>query len=294
MGDAAGRLVRLIATPLARRLAGERSIDLAHVVGTGPRGRIKARDVELASTPSMVEQAAAPAAFERRRPATPAERLRARRLTEVQRLMPHFHVVTEADATFLLRFRDELNAEPEAPRLSLTHLILAAVGRALLVLPDCNSVWDDDAIVTFAATDVGIVVDAPGGLIVPILRDAGRLSLFALTAAARDLVGRARAGRLVRAELEGGVVSVSNVGMHGATLLAPIIAPGQSMMIGVGAVRPMFRPDRNGAPSLRQEIALTLAGDHRVLDGVRGARFLGAIRDIIEHPLRLMGEGRCR
>jgi len=283
---------RIVATPLARRLARQNSVDLSRIAGSGPRGRIKAADVEAALAAAAARPVAqplrAPAAAASRRPATAMEKVIARRLSLSKQTIPHFYVLAEADVTQLLSLREELNADKATARLSITHFIVAAVGRALAAMPDCNALWEDDEIVALAAGDVGLAVDGERGLLVPVLRDAGRLSLDEVGRGCADLVARARAGRLAAGELEGGAISVSNVGMFGASHLVPIVNPGQSAILGVAAEKAVFRPDAAGAPNLRREIGLTLSCDHRVLDGVRAARFLDHIVDLLAHPLRLL------
>ena len=280
---------RVVATPLARRLAREGGIDLSALRGSGPNGRIKAADVESllrANGPARdIRKADARPAV--RRPATPVEKVVARRLTASKQTIPHFYVLAEADATSLIAAREELNAGGGL-RLSVNHFVLAALARALVELPDMNAVWDDEAIAISASVDIGIAVDTERGLMVPVLRDAGALSLDDIAAAATTLVERARSGGLQAADVEGAAISVSNVGMHGAAFLVPIIDPGQSAILGVGAVKPVFRPDERGAPALRQELGLVLSCDHRVFDGVRAARFLARICHHLQHPLRLL------
>jgi pyruvate dehydrogenase E2 component (dihydrolipoamide acetyltransferase) len=285
---------RIVATPLARRLARQRGIDLSRIRGSGPRGRIKAADVE-AAPPFGGWQARSPTSVpvpltdraERRRPATQMEKIVARRLTTAKQTIPHFYVLAEADVTFLLRVREELNADGKAVRISVNHFVLAAVGRALAQMPEMNAVWQEEEVVTPAGPDVGIAVDTERGLMAPVLRDAGSLSLDTLSAAAATLVERARQGRLTPADLEGGAISVSNIGMHGASFLVPIVNPGQSAIVGVGAVKPVFRPTKAGAPELRQELGLVLSCDHRVFDGVRASLFLNRIIQFLQQPLSL-------
>jgi pyruvate dehydrogenase E2 component (dihydrolipoamide acetyltransferase) len=277
---------RVIATPLARRIARQHGLDLAHVAGSGPHGRIKLADVQAALALSPASEP--PATRSQRRPATPIEQVVARRLTQAKQTIPHFYVMAEADVTQLLAMRAELNAGDAALRLSLSHIVMAAVGRALIAQPDVNAVWDEGEIVTLGGSDVGLAVDSPRGLVVPVLRDAGAGHLDIVSAACAALIDRARAGRLVAADFEGGAISVSNVGMYGASHLVPIINPGQSAILGVAAARPVFRPDAQGRPELRQELGLVLSCDHRVLDGVRAAKFLDAIVRTLEHPLQLL------
>lgn len=274
---------RVLATPLARRLARERGIDIAAVTGSGPRGRIKAKDVPETAPPATTPQATGEF--------IPLDRVRAasaRRLTQAKQEMPHFYVGAPAEISRLLALRDEWRDIPGAPRLTVTHAVLAAMGRALLAMPDLNRVWEGDGWRRIAAPDVGLAVDTPRGLFAPVLRDAGRLTLDALAERANALVDRARAGRLTPDELEGGAISLSNVGMFGARFLVPIVNPGQSMILGLGAMESLFRPDANGAPALRREVTLVLSADHRVLDGAAAAAFLARIVACLEKPLALL------
>jgi pyruvate dehydrogenase E2 component (dihydrolipoamide acetyltransferase) len=280
---------RVVATPLARRLAKEQAIDLAQVSGTGPNGRIKAADVTSASAfPTTPVETPAPARSARLRKASSIEKIAARRLTESKRDIPHFYVLAEADVSSLLQFRDRMNRDKSALKLTLTHFILAAVVRALEEAPENNAVWRDGEIELLDDVAVGLAVDTPRGLVAPVLRAMERLGVDALASAANALVVRAREGRLASRDFEGGAVSVSNVGMFGASRLAPIINPGQSAILGVGAVKPVFRPDADGAPKLAQELALVLSADHRLWDGVRAARFLDAIVRRLQDPLLLL------
>ncbi|CAN7348057.1 dihydrolipoamide acetyltransferase family protein [Bosea sp. LjRoot9] len=285
---------RIVSTPLARRIAKQNGLDLAGVTGSGPRGRIKLADVQaaLAAKPASIvvarPVAARPAVSASRRPATSIEQVVARRLSQAKQTIPHFYVLAEADITQLLAIREDLNAAGGPVRLSITHFIMAAVGRALIAMPQANALWDEGDIVTLAGSDVGLAVDSPRGLVVPVLREAGRGHLDAVAADCAWIIGRARDGKLTAGDFEGGAISVSNVGMYGASHLVPIINPGQSAILGVAAAKPVFRPDLHGQPLLRREIGLVLSCDHRVLDGVRAAQFLDLIVNTLEHPLPLL------
>ncbi|MFG1466269.1 2-oxo acid dehydrogenase subunit E2, partial [Xanthobacter sp. DSM 24535] len=231
--------------------------------------------------------AALPAAATRR-PATGIEKVVARRLTEAKQTIPHFYVLAEANVTRLLALREELNGQKGFPRLSLTHFVAAAVGRALRQMPETNVVWADDEVIQLAEGDVGVAVDTPRGLLVPVVRRADTRPLDEIARAMGAAVERARDGRLEAADLQGGAISVSNVGMFGASHLVPIINPGQSAILGVAAVKPAFRPDAAGAPALVQELGLVLSCDHRVLDGVKAARFLDLVIQLLQQPLSLL------
>lgn len=288
---------RPIATPLARRLAKDARIALSTVPGTGPRGRIKARDVEAAianasrqhAPAAAVEQASiAGSPVGLRRPATALEKTVARRMSQSKQTIPHFYVQAEADVSRLLKLREELNSIEGFTRVSVNHLIIVAVGRALAQMPEINVLWSDDEVVQLTGSDVGFAVDTERGLFAPVIRAVNDKGLEALARAANDLAGRAKEGRLSADELTGGMITVSNVGMYGASHLIPIINPGQSAILGVAAVKPVFRPDANDQPVLRKEIGLVLACDHRVLDGVKAARFLDCVANHLTNPLLLL------
>jgi pyruvate dehydrogenase E2 component (dihydrolipoamide acetyltransferase) len=277
------RGARIVATPLARRLAKEHSVDLRAVTGSGPRGRVKADDV-LAAKASPPPAATA---HGRRTTASRVEAAVAERLTVAKRDVPHFYVATEADVGALLALRDELNSD-DRPRISVTHFLLLAIARAVAGTPEANRVWRDGGFEHFETVDVGLAVDAPQGLFVPVLRDLSDAPLDVVARRAGAAVERARRGELSPDDVSGGVITLSNVGMHDVTYLTPIVSPGQAAIVGAGSVREVFRPDAEGRPSLRRELGLVLAGDHRVLDGVRGAALLNSIVAYLEKPLRLL------
>lgn len=272
---------RVVATPLARRMAREMGVDLGAVRGRGAGGRIVAADVSggAASSP-------APGAEGTFHEPSPFHLAMAALVSRSAREIPHFYTAREADVGFLRDYRRKLSGLGTA-RVTIHHLILQAVGRALVELPEANAVWREGRLLRLGASDVGFAVNTDRGVAMPVLREAGRLTLADLAARADALVDRARRGRLDAADAEGGAVSVSNVGMLGATWLAPIVHPSQSAILGVGGVRGVFRPDAAGQPQLRHEMSLVLACDHRVFDGAAALRFLGTIAGILENPLPL-------
>lgn len=285
---------RVRATPLARRMASSAGIDLAQVSGSGPRGRIVAADLAavLATTgqadPVAGAAAAAPSSAGTLRELSAHQRVAVRRLTEAKREIPHFYVFAEADVTALLSLREQLNAEQGRVKLTLNHFLIAAVARALATAPQMNCVWAEAGVRELAAIEIGVAVEGPKGLVAPVLRDLADLALDEIAAAATALVERARAGRLVQEDFAGGAVTISNVGMFGATALVPIINPGQSSIVGVGANVPVFRPDDDGRPVLRQILNLALSCDHRVIDGALAARFLHSVRRRLETAAGLL------
>lgn len=283
---------RIRSSPMARRLAAMENVDLAAVTGTGPRNAVRAQDVRdyIQTREATVETVAADAAIdavERIKPGL-VQAATARRLVAVKQQVPHFYLAVEAEVSKLLALRTEINGGDPAVRLTINHFVLAAVGRALVDLPEANAVWSDGDILRFRSADVGVAVNSDKGLFVPVLRDAGRLNLNVLAQASSELVKRARAGTLSGPEMQGGAITVSNAGMFNVKFMTPIINPSQAMILGVGSISKQFRPDAEGRPALTQEMGLVLAGDHRLLDGVSGLRFLNRIVHYIEQPLQLL------
>lgn len=294
---------RVPVTPLARRLAAQQGVDLAAVAGSGPRGRIRARDVlakvqlqaqatsaldakKTMNAPS-VAAAVAVAAGSLRTPSN-LERTVAQRLTAAKQQVPHFYLSVEADMSAVMALRAQLNASQTRKKLTLNHFVLAAVGQALQAMPEVNCVWTDDGILTLATADVGMAVNTDKGLLVPVLRDVGRQSLGSIATQAGELIGKAQAGRLTSVDMQGGAITVSNAGMHDVTYMASIINPGQSMILGVGSIREVFRPDANGQPVIRREMGMVLSADHRVLDGVAGLKFLKLVVQALQQPMGLL------
>lgn len=283
-----GDVLRVIATPLARSIATKEGLDLHRVEGTGPMGRIKARDVEGAAR-AQPGPAIHPEPAHAREIVPDAVRLAtARRVSAAKRDIPHFYVTHEAELSALTALRAQLNADPDGPRVTVTHMLIRALGVVLTEHPAMNRIWAGDHIIAFSQVDIGMVTQTPDGLRIPVIRDAGRAALDDIAAQARDLAERARSGGLGASDVGDGVISISNVGMMGVTSLTPIINPPNAMILGVGAERQLFRPDENGAPALRREMTLTLACDHRIIDGADAARFLADFIALLETPLRLL------
>jgi len=287
---------RIVATPLARRMAATAGLDLATIPGSGPRGRILAEDVETSRGSGAVAALSLPPTVSPA-PGTVHElgayqRVVARRLTEAKRDIPHFYVFADADVTDLLALREQLNGEPGAARLTVNSFIVAALARALRGFPSMNRVWADERLRELATIDVGMAVEGPKGLVAPVVRDLGEATLDEIATAAEAVVARARAERLAPQDLEGGAIAVSNVGMFGVSGLLPIINPGQSSILGVGAAQTTFRPDADGRPVLRQILHLALSCDHRVIDGALAARFLQAVCRQLETSATLLRRPR--
>jgi pyruvate dehydrogenase E2 component (dihydrolipoamide acetyltransferase) len=281
---------RRVATPLARRLARQHGIDLDEIAGTGPGRRIRVRDVErvreMAAKGAPAARRSFPAGSRRIEP-TRHQVVTARRLEHAKREIPHFYLTAEAEVSRFLALKEELAEDARLPRLTATHLFLAAMGRALNELPAANRIWVDDGFLAFGAVDIGIAVQSADGLIVPVLRDVAGKTLQQVAIEATALVERARRGDIVPDDVSGGALTLSNLGMHGVSRVIPIINPPHSAILGIGSLQHVFRPNAAGQPELRREIGLALAADHRVLDGVNAAALLNAIIRYVEHPYRL-------
>jgi len=279
---------RRIATPLARRLAAAADIDLAEVAPSGERGRIKARDIHAAIT----ARRQAPRALETAQPQgqpVSATRMRiAERLVRSKTEIPHFYVSTSAEISRLETLRAELNGDSARAKISVTHFLVAAIGRALAARRHLNAVWRAGALLMLDDVAVGVAVDTDNGVRMPVIAGADHRALDDLAAGINGAAERSRAGRLRPADMGPAAISLSNVGMFGVSQLLPIIDPDQSFIIGVGRAEALFRPGKDGAPVARREITLTLAGDHRLVDGAAGAALLRAVADQIEAPLQLL------
>jgi pyruvate dehydrogenase E2 component (dihydrolipoamide acetyltransferase) len=298
----AGR--RIIVSPYARKLAVQRDLPLAEIVGTGPNGRVVARDVEAASSAFVRSKPApfipaAPAApevpvFEPALPGqtltapSPTQSVIARRLVASKQEIPHFYLALDIDVTRLADLRKEVNSAQDTYRLTINHFIVMAVARALGRMPEVNSVWTDGGILSREQIDVGVAVSTDDGLLAPAVCDVGTLSMGPLAQRLDSLVERARAGRMNQRDLGHPAITVSNAGMHHVRYMTSIINPGQAMILGVGSIQSVFMPDADGQPELRRQMGVVLSADHRVLDGVRGLKFLNVVREFLEQPVRLL------
>lgn len=313
---AAGR--RLWASPLARRIAVQAGLDLANLAGTGPGGRIVRQDVETA----LAARAAAPAAVPIA-PAAPAvaalptaattapagpypegsyevieldgmRRTIASRLTQSKQTVPHFYLRSDVALDAMLALRDQLNAAAPKDRdgapawkISVNDILIKALAGALGEVPDANVTWAGDRILRHRAVDVAVAVALEGGLITPVIRNAGALSLSAISAAMRDLAARARARKLLPGEYQGGTTSLSNLGMFGVSSFDAVINPPHGTILAVGAAERRVVPGAEGV-AIATMMTATLSVDHRAVDGALGARLLAAFRRLVEAPLTLL------
>jgi pyruvate dehydrogenase E2 component (dihydrolipoamide acetyltransferase) len=292
---------RIKASPLAKRVAEERGVDLSRVTGTGPGARITREDVEKVAQQSQAVPASAPAPqpvpVAVPAPVAPAplendeeiqltrmQQAVARRLSESKISAPHFYVTTEIDMTHSVRFREQINdAEPDL-RLTFNDLIVKAVGVVLEKFPAVNASYQDGKVVRHAAVNVGVAVDLPDGLIVPVLKDVNKKSLSDVAGETKRVIAASREGRLKQGDLEGGTFTVSNLGMYGVDQFTAIINPPESAILAIGAIveKPVVV---DGEIVVRRRMRVTLSSDHRVIYGGIAAQFLAELRRTLEHPV---------
>jgi pyruvate dehydrogenase E2 component (dihydrolipoamide acetyltransferase) len=308
---------RLFATPLARRIAAEKGLDLAAIKGSGPHGRIVKADVADATasaTPqatATTAQAPAPAAKVASMPTGPdaAQVIRmyegrafeevkldgmrktvAARLTEAKQTIPHFYLRRDIRLDALMSFRGQLNKQLEARgvKLSVNDFIIKACALALQQVPAANAVWAGDRILRLKPSDVAVAVAIDGGLFTPVLKDADQKSLSALSSEMKDLATRARDRKLAPHEYVGGTFAISNLGMYGIDNFDAVINPphGAILAVGAGVKKPVVGAD--GGLSVATVMSVTLSVDHRVIDGALGAELLQAIVDNLENPMAML------
>ncbi|TXH17235.1 MAG: pyruvate dehydrogenase complex dihydrolipoamide acetyltransferase, partial [Gammaproteobacteria bacterium] len=293
---------RVIASPLAKRIAEQKGVDLKAVKGSGPNGRIVKADVEAAQ-PGAAPVAAAPAAAPQAvQAATPdfgipyeAEKLNnvrktiARRLTEAKQTIPHIYLTVDVRLDALLKLRGELNKALEADgvKLSVNDLLIKALAKALIRVPKCNVSFAGDELRKFSRADISVAVAAPSGLITPIIVDAATKGVAQISKEMKALADKARDGKLMPHEYQGGTASLSNLGMFGIKQFDAVINPPQAMIMAVGAgeQRPYVV---DGALSVASVMSATGSFDHRAIDGADGAQLMQAFKDLIENPLGLV------
>ncbi|WP_419796798.1 MAG: pyruvate dehydrogenase complex dihydrolipoamide acetyltransferase [Terasakiella sp.] len=305
---------RIFSSPLARRIAAQEGLDLKALSGTGPRGRIVKRDIDAAlaagtgkATPAAPEAKAAPKAVASESKtisiddpifkllpdydAVPNSNMRktiAKRLTESARDIPHFNLQVDVEIDKLMALRKELNSRDGADyKISVNDFLVKATSLALTRVPDCNVAFTDGAILKFKRVDMAIAVAVEGGLITPIIKDAASKGLATLANEAKDLAARARDGKLAPEEYQGGTFTISNLGMFGIKSFNSIINPPQGgiLSVGAGEQRPVVK---DGALAVATVVTLTLAVDHRCIDGSTGAAFIKELKTLIEDPIALM------
>jgi pyruvate dehydrogenase E2 component (dihydrolipoyllysine-residue acetyltransferase) len=277
---------RVKASPLARRIARERGIDLAALSGTGPEGRIVAEDVERAvAAPAAAPAAPVPAGEVERRDLTSVRKTIARRLTEAWQI-PVFQLQASADMTRVNALLERLRSD-DGPRFTVTDVLTKVCATSLTRHREVNAQWTDDAILLFPTANVGIAVAAPQGLVVPVIHGAERLGLAEIAKARSEVVARAREGKLQRADLEDGTFTISNLGMYRVEKFTAVLNPPQAAIVAVGAIEDRVVPDGDGV-KVRPVMTLTATFDHRAVDGAPAAEFLQSVKDLLEEPALML------
>jgi pyruvate dehydrogenase E2 component (dihydrolipoamide acetyltransferase) len=292
------------ASPLARRIAEAKGIDLSAIKGSGPNGRVVKADVEgakgaPAAAPSVV--VSPPAAFA---PAPAAQdfgipheveklsgmrKTIARRLTESKQTVPHIYLTVDVRLDKLLKLRTELNASlaTRNVKLSVNDMLIKALAASLMIVPECNVQFAGDQMLKFSRADISVAVSIPAGLITPIITDANSKSLSVISNEMKDLGQRAKDGKLKPEEYQGGTASISNMGMMGIKQFEAVINPPQAMImaIGAGEKRPYIVDDALGVATV---MSATGSFDHRAIDGADGARLMATFKELVENPLGML------
>jgi len=309
---------RIFASPYVRRAARERGIDLQGAQGSGPGGRVIAKDLDTMSSGGLphptspagegangVARPAAPApaapgyAEPEVRPLSMMRKTIARRLSESKKNVPHFYLTIDVDVEKLVAFREQINAELEAAakkaknteekpaKVSVNDLLVKACAVALARVPECNAQFTPEAILVHKRIDISVAVAVPEGLVTPVVRNADQKSVVAIGQEVRELAGRAKAKKLKAEEMQDGTFSISNLGMFGIDAFAAVINPPEGAILAIGKVReePVVR---DGQVVAGKKLAMTLSCDHRVVDGAVGATFLAELRSLLEHPMRIV------
>ncbi|MSU89015.1 pyruvate dehydrogenase complex dihydrolipoamide acetyltransferase [Rhodobacteraceae bacterium 2CG4] len=307
---------RIFASPLARRIAKDKGLDLSQITGSGPRGRIVKADVENAKAQpaAATQQKAADSKPQAAAPPTPqgmsAETVAkmyadreyeevkldgmrktiATRLVEAKQTIPHFYLRRDIQIDTLLKFRSQLNKSLEGRgiKLSVNDFIIKACALALQDVPDCNAVWAADRVLKLKPSDVAVAVAIEGGLFTPVLRDADSKTLSRLSTEIKDLAKRARERKLAPHEYQGGSFAISNLGMMGVENFDAVINPPHASILAVGAGVRKPVVDGDGAVQVATVMSVTLSVDHRVIDGALGAEFLAAVKGYLEAPMNML------
>ena len=299
---------RLKVSPLARKLAAAKGVELSTIIGSGPGGRIVAADIEKAQAKPAAEPPATPATAAPASPAaaapsgimpsytdedtvTPLSSMRkiiAERLTESKQTVPHFYLTVECEIDNLLSFRKELNAKADnGYKLSVNDIIIKAAAVALKKIPEANSSWSEEGLKLFKSADISVAVAIEGGLVTPVIRHADAKGLEEISNEMRELASKARDGKLQPEEYQGGTFSISNLGMFGVKQFDAVINPPQACILAVGAgeQRPVVK---DGALAVARVMSCTLSVDHRAVDGAVGADYLACLKGLLENPVTML------
>ncbi|MED5304345.1 MAG: pyruvate dehydrogenase complex dihydrolipoamide acetyltransferase [Pseudomonadota bacterium] len=283
---------RIFASPLARRIAADRGLDLASLSGSGPHGRILRRDVEAAETaPAAVRPAVDQAVVQGASTLEPNSQMRriiASRLQESKQTAPHFYLTVDCEIDAILAARRQMNDQaPEGVKISVNDLLIRAAAMALIKVPKANASWEGDNTRLFTHADIAMAVAVDGGLVTPVIWAAEKKGLAEVASVSRDLATRARDGKLAPEEFTGGSFTISNLGMYGVREFAAVINPPQGAILAVGAgeQRPVVK---DGQLAVATVMTVTLSADHRVVDGAVGAEWLQAFKGYVEAPVTML------
>lgn len=291
---------RSFVSPIVRKFARERGVEISQIVGTGPQGRVVRRDLEAfiasgaAATPTATPTLSASSELAKQEysssyvtvPHTGMRRAIARRLTESKSTVPHFYVTADCKVDALLELRKSIN-ESSPVKISVNDIVVKAVASALMDVPESNVVWNAEAMHKYESADIAVAVTTDGGLLTPVIRGVEKRSLSNLSMEISELAGRARAGKLRQEELEGGSFAVSNLGMFGTKEFTAILNPPQSGIVAVGAASPRAIVE-DGQIVVANIMTVTLSADHRAVDGALAAQWLAAFVKRIENPLSML------
>lgn len=281
---------RSFASPIARKLAKEKGLDLSAVQGTGPGGRIVRRDLDNAVARPAAAVAASASVFPSKGtveiPLTGMRKAIARRLTESKSTVPHFYLTTECKVDALLNMREQIN-QYSPVRVSVNDLVVKAVAMAFVDVPDANVTWGDTVLLKHGSVDISVAVSTEGGLVTPVVRNTEHKSISAISAEIKELVSKANNKQLRQEDLEGGSFAVSNLGMYGTVEFSAILNPPQSGILAVGAAieQPVVV---DGQLTIAKVMRCTLSADHRAVDGALAAQWLAAFTQRIENPVSLL------
>ncbi|MGC1480475.1 MAG: pyruvate dehydrogenase complex dihydrolipoamide acetyltransferase [Chthoniobacterales bacterium] len=297
---------RVKASPLARKIAADEGVDLSEITGSGPGGRIVAKDVEgggkkgpASSESAGASPSAPPAAIkleatggeDQRIELSGMRRTIAERLLASKTQIPHFYLAIEVDAAPLMRLRKEVNNANEAaelPKTTVNDFVLLAVAHATAQNPKVNAAWGGDHVMQYESVNVAVAVAVDDGLITPVIRGADKLSLREISATVKELAGKARSKKLKPEDYSGGTITVSNLGSYGIEQFYAIVNPPQAAILAVGAIVKKAVVDANDEIVVGQRMTISLSGDHRVVDGAVGAEFMTSLRKLVENPALML------
>jgi pyruvate dehydrogenase E2 component (dihydrolipoamide acetyltransferase) len=282
---------RVKASPLAKKIAADKGINIASIVGSGPSGRVVAKDLDGATSGSGMGYArAVPSGEDRVIANSMMRKTIAKRLLAGKNEAPHFYLTVSADMTRMNDWRARLNkdADKTGVKVSVNDLVIMAVAKALVKHPDVNASWQGESIIEYGNVHVAMAVALPTGLVTPVIRHADQLQIRDIAHTSRDLATKAKDGKLANEDYSGGTFTISNLGMLGVEEFTAIINPPQAAILAVGATIPTPAVDAKGQVVVQPRMKMTMSCDHRVIDGAMGAQFLQTLVSYLEDPLNML------